>query len=161
MNSPRAKVLVDSLIPLDLVWGAMGCVESTPIPGRRTALQLLEWVGVADGRNGMIRLLSRSAFVALILSLSIGAASLAFAKGHDGGVADGSRGDPSTLRGGGVAGVDIAGIGSVAFGLCKEGFCGVVGDPGQTYGQDIVAVQVAEGTIRVVPVVPTGQEPPR
>jgi hypothetical protein len=109
----------------------------------------------------MIRLLNRAAFVALMLSLTLGAASLAFAKGHDQGVADGTPTDPSILRGGGVAGVDVDGIGSVDSGLCREGFCGVVGDPGQTYGQDIVAVQVAEGTIQVVPVVPTGQEPPR
>lgn len=88
------------------------------------------------------------------ISICLGCTSLAFAKGHDQGVADGSRTDPSILRGGGVAGVNVPGIGSAAFGgLCEEGFCGVVGDPGQTYGRDIVSQQRAAGIRRVTPVV--------
>ena len=91
-------------------------------------------------------------------------AHVAAAKGHDQGVADGTRTDPSSLRGGVVAGVNVPGIGSPAFGLCapEDGFCGVVGDAGQTYGQDIVAQQRERGIRRVTPVETPGlNKPPR
>jgi hypothetical protein len=102
----------------------------------------------------MIGQIKRIGIAALVLSVFLGAASLGFAKGHDQGVADGTPNDPSTLRGGAVAGVGVPGIGSAAFGgLCREGFCGVVGDPGQTYGRDIVSQQRAADIRRVKPVV--------
>jgi hypothetical protein len=95
--------------------------------------------------------------VALGMALAVAGPS-AFAKGHDQGVADGTPLDDTGLfsRNGAIAGVNVPGIGAAGFAglkLCAEGFCGVVGDPGQTYGRDIVAVQVAEDTRRVVPVV--------
>ena len=95
----------------------------------------------------------RLLLAALGISMALGG-SAAWAKAHDQGVADGTRIDPSALRGGAVAGVNTPGIGSAAFGLCDAefGFCGVVGDPGQTYGQDIVSQQRAQGIRRVTPV---------
>ena len=97
------------------------------------------------------------ATVALGVSVAVGGAS-AFAKGHDQGVADGTPRDDTGLfsRNGAVAGVNVPGIGAAGFadlGLCEEGFCGVVGDPGQTYGRDIVSVQRALDMRRVKPVV--------
>ena len=106
----------------------------------------------------------RIAVAALVFCVSLGTASLAFAKGHDQGVADGLPNfDASILRGGAVAGVNVPGIGSAAFGgLCEQGFCGVVGDPGQTYGQDIVSQQRAAGIRRVTPIARPGlNKPPR
>jgi len=92
------------------------------------------------------------------LGLAMGLGSVAAsAKGHDQGVADGTPRDDTGLfsRNGAVAGVNVAGIGaeSELFGLCQSGFCGVVGDPGQTYGRDIVSVQRALDIRRVKPVV--------
>lgn len=89
--------------------------------------------------------------VALVaLSVGFGAGSTAFAKGHDNGVADGVRIDPSDLRGGIVASSDISGVGRD-----KEGnFLGVAdADHDLTYGQDVVANQRATDTRRVKPVV--------
>lgn len=107
------------------------------------------------------------ATLALGVSIGIGGAS-AFAKGHDQGVADGTRFDPSIFRGGVTAGVNTPGIGSFEGkfdgGLCAEeyGFCGVVGDPGQTYGRDIVSEQRARGIRRITPIVQPGlNKPPR
>ena len=96
--------------------------------------------------------------VALGMALAV-AGSSSFAKGHDQGVADGSPRDDTGIfsRNGAVAGVNAGGIGGGD--LCTEpdaAFCGVVGDPGQTYGRDIVAGQVAAGTRRVTPVVGNG-----
>jgi hypothetical protein len=108
---------------------------------------------IYEGMNMKIQLKSLAP-VALGMALAVAGTS-AFAKGHDQGVADGSpRLDPGIYRGGIVAGVNEPGIGFPAQGSCEANlFCGVVGDPGQTYGRDIVAVQVAEDTRRVVPVV--------
>ena len=95
--------------------------------------------------------------MALGVALAVAGTS-AFAKGHDQGVADGTPLDDTGLfsRDGVIAGVNVPGIGAAGFanlGLCREGFCGVVGDPGQTYGRDIVAVQRALDIRRVHPVV--------
>ena len=86
----------------------------------------------------------------LALSVGFGAGSTAFAKAHDQGVADGTRIDPSQLRGGAVAGVNVPGVGPQSDGS----FAGVAADldADLNYG-DIVQRQVAEGTRRVVPVV--------
>lgn len=104
--------------------------------------------------------LKKLAPVALGTALAVTAMS-SFAKGHDQGVADGTRLAETGLfsRNGVIAGVNVPGIGEVGFanlGLCREGFCGVVGDPGQTYGRDIVAVQRELGIRRVHPVVGNG-----
>ena len=84
------------------------------------------------------------------LTVGFGAGSTAFAKGHDQGVADGLRTDPSQLRGGGVAGRDLSGVG-------KDGdvFLGVAADleADVNYGQDVVQGQVAEDLRRIKPVV--------
>ena len=110
----------------------------------------------------MMKWLQKMSVGVFAAAVGMGAASGALGKGHDQGVADGSRTDPSTLRGGGVAGVDVPGIGSAAFGgLCESGFCGVVGDPGQTYGRDIVAQQRAAGIRRVTPIDRPGLNKPR
>lgn len=96
------------------------------------------------------------------LGLALGSTGV-MAKAHDQGVADGTRIDPSALRGGVVAGVNTPGIGSAAFGgLCSAGFCGVVGDPPTTtYGQSIVSQQRAADIRRVKPFancdIPPGQ----
>jgi hypothetical protein len=84
------------------------------------------------------------------LSVGFGAGSTAFAKGHDQGAADGTRNDPSTLRGGVVASVDVAGVGRD-----REGnFLGVADmNHDLTYGQDVVQAQIASDTRRVKPVV--------
>ena len=93
------------------------------------------------------------------LSVGFGAGSTVFAKGHDQGVADGSRLDPSILRGGAVAGRDIPGVGRDRQG----NFLGVAADLdadltyGRIYGQDVVKVQALAGTRRVVPVVNGGR----
>lgn len=85
---------------------------------------------------------------ALGLSLIVGGAGVALAKGHDQGVADGSRVDPSTLRGGVVASNDVPGVGRDADGM----FLGVVdANHDLTYGQDVVANQRATDTRRVKP----------
>ena len=98
------------------------------------------------------------AIAALGLAVGLGGATAAMAKGHDQGVADGTPRDDTGLfsRKGAVAGVNVAGIGAEAFGgECGEGlvFCGVVGDPGQTYGRTIVTQQREAGIRRVTPVV--------
>ena len=92
----------------------------------------------------------------LALSVGFGAGSTAFAKGHDQGVADGSRTDPSALRGGVVASQDVAGVGRDADG----NFLGVADlNHDLTYGQDVVAIQRATDTRRVKPVVCNGCGP--
>ena len=110
-----------------------------------------------------MQLIKTLGIAALGLAVGLGGATGALAKGHDQGVADGTPRDDTGLfsRNGAVAGVDVEGIGaeSELFGLCLEGFCGVVGDPGQTYGRDIVSVQREEGIRRVTPVV--GANAPR
>jgi hypothetical protein len=93
--------------------------------------------------------------VALGMALAV-AGSSSFAKGHDQGVADGTPRDDTGIfsSGGAIAGVNAGGIGGGA--LCTDreaAFCGVVGDPGQTYGGDIVQQQLEDDTRRVVPVV--------
>jgi hypothetical protein len=103
-----------------------------------------------------MKILKSVAVAALSLAVGIGGATVAVAKGHDQGVADGFPTPENTglfSRDGFVAGVDVLGIGaeSELFGLCQEGFCGVVGDPGQTYGRDIVSVQRELGIRRVTP----------
>ena len=93
--------------------------------------------------------------VALGMAMAVAGTS-SFAKGHDQGVADGFDKPESTglySSDGSVAGVNVLGIGFANLGLCESGFCGVVGDPGQTYGRDIVSVQRALDTLRVYPVV--------
>jgi len=89
------------------------------------------------------------------LAVGVGGAMGAWAKGHDMGVADGTELDPGIYRGGVVAGIDIAGIGfDTSPELCsgkEASFCGVVGDPGQTYGQTVVSIQAGDN--RVIPVV--------
>lgn len=102
------------------------------------------------------------AVAALSSGLLIAANSVALAKAHDQGVADGTRTDPSSLRGGGVAGVGVPGIGNPATSpdLCQAGtFCGVAADLDQdlTYGQDIVQDQIANDTRRVHPIDRPGQ----
>ena len=83
------------------------------------------------------------------LTVGFGTGSTAFAKGHDQGVADGSRNDPSDFRGGLVAGVDKAGVGRV-----DGEFLGVADlNHDLTYGQDVVALQRAADERRVIPVV--------
>ena len=96
-----------------------------------------------------------AAVAALGLIIGLGSVSIAVAKGHDQGVADGSRLDPSIYRTGAVAGIDVTGIGFAIVDkeLCESGFCGVIGDVGQTYGLDSVIPQVEAGTISVNPVV--------
>ena len=86
----------------------------------------------------------------IVFFIGIGVTSNVFAKGHDQGVADGTRNDPSTLRGGIVASVDVKGVGRDEQG----NFLGVADmDHDLTYGQDVVAVQRATDTRRVIPVV--------
>jgi hypothetical protein len=108
-----------------------------------------------------MKILKSVAIAALSLAVGLGGATVAVAKGHDQGVADGTPRDDTGLfsRDGAVAGVNVLGIGAAGFqnlGLCEVGFCGVVGDPGQTYGIDIVSVQIAEDIRRVDPVVGAG-----
>ncbi len=80
--------------------------------------------------------------------LVVGAAGPAFAKAHDQGKADGSRTDPSALRGGVVASNDVAGVGRDAEG----NFLGVAdANHDLTYGQDVVQGQIANDTRRVKP----------
>ena len=83
------------------------------------------------------------------LSLTTGFATEVFAKAHDQGVADGTRIDPSVLRGGGVAGNSLAGVGRDADGA----FLGVVdANHDMTYGRDVVInQQLATDTRRVKP----------
>jgi len=105
-----------------------------------------------------MRIAKSVAIAALSLSIGMGGATVAVAKGHDQGVADGTPRDDTGQfsRNGAVAGVSVPGIGAGGFanlGLCAGGFCGVVGDPGQTYGRDIVAVQRELDIRRVTPVV--------
>jgi hypothetical protein len=114
---------------------------------------------IYEGMNMKIQLKSLAP-VALGMALAVAGPS-AFAKGHDQGVADGTPLDDTGLfsRNGAIAGVNVPGIGAAGFaelGLCREGFCGVVGDPGQTYGRDIVSVQRALDLRRVYPVVGNG-----
>ena len=99
------------------------------------------------------------AAVALGLSIGMGGISAAMAKAHDQGVADGTRIDPSNLRGGVVASNDVAGVGRDADG----NFLGVVDlNHDLTYGQDVVANQRATDTRRVKPVDQPGlNKPPR
>ena len=88
--------------------------------------------------------------VLVALSVGFGAGSTAFAKGHDMGVADGTRIDPSSLRGGVVASQDVPGVGRDADG----NFLGVADmNHDLTYGQDVVSFQRATDTRRVKPVV--------
>ena len=89
------------------------------------------------------------AVVLVGLALALAGTSAAFAKGHDQGVADGTRIDPSILNGGAVAGLDEPGVGP------GDGvFLGVARDMqlDLTYGQVIVVPSAMEGDIRVVPV---------
>lgn len=80
--------------------------------------------------------------------LAFSASGAALAKGHDNGKADGSRMDPSTLRGGIVASNDVAGVGRDAEG----NFLGVADSNSDlTYGRDVVALQRATDTRRVKP----------
>ena len=98
--------------------------------------------------------------MALGVALAVAGTS-SFAKGHDQGVADGTpRTDTGQFsRNGAVAGVNVPGIGGGRFtdadgndlGLCGGVFCGVVGDPGQTYGRTIVSVQRERDIRRVKP----------
>ena len=97
----------------------------------------------------------------MALGMALAAAGTSsFAKGHDQGVADGFPTLENTglfSRSGFVAGVNVPGIGLFDGGeLCQErdGVCGVVGDPGQTYGRDIVSAQPE--LRRVHPVVGNG-----
>ena len=87
----------------------------------------------------------------LALALSAGTV---LAKGHDQGKADGSRNDPSILRGGVVASHDVPGVGRDEQG----NFLGVAdsSNPDLTYGRTVVAVQRANDTRRVHPVVGNG-----
>jgi hypothetical protein len=87
------------------------------------------------------------------ISLGLGG-SLAIAKGHDQGKADGSRNDPSLLRGGIVASHDVPGVGRDEQG----NFLGVADSSNSdlTYGRDVVAIQRATDTRRVKPVVGNG-----
>jgi len=95
------------------------------------------------------------AFIAL--TLGVGAASTAVAKGHDQGVADGTPRDDTGLfsRGGAVAGHDIAGVGTASVGVCDGAFCGVADSMNSdlTYGRDVVSEQRALDIRRVYPVV--------
>jgi len=100
----------------------------------------------------MMRIIKSIGVAALGLAVGLTSATV-LAKGHDQGVADGTPMDPSILNHGAVAGVNVPGIGAPRFGLCEAAFCGVVGDPGQTYGRDIVAIQRAMDIRRVKPVV--------
>lgn len=88
------------------------------------------------------------------VALALGA-SAGFAKGHDQGVADGSRTDPSSLRGGVVASHDVPGVGRDADG----NFLGVADSSNSdlTYGQDVVQQQIADGVRRVTPIQRPGQ----
>ena len=97
------------------------------------------------------------ASVALGMALAVVGTS-AFAKGHDQGVADGSQLTDSTgqfSRDGVIAGLTDPGIGGFTkTEHCREEFfCGVVGDPGLTYGRDIVQLQLEDDARRVIPVV--------
>lgn len=93
------------------------------------------------------------AIAAVGLAVALGGGSAAFAKAHDQGVADGTQIDPSVLRGGGVAGINVDGVGRDAQG----NFLGVA-DPasGLTYGQDVVQDQIDQDIRRVHPVVCSG-----
>jgi hypothetical protein len=97
--------------------------------------------------------------VALGMALAVTGTS-AMAKGHDQGVADGTPRDDTGQfsTNGAIAGINVLGIGGFTqTELCSSAeFCGVVGDPGQTYGRTIVADQVANDTRRVRPVVGNG-----
>ncbi len=101
--------------------------------------------------------LNTLAALALGLSVGLSSATLALAKGHDQGVADGTRINPSNLRGGVVASNDVAGVGRD-----EEGnFLGVVDlNHDLTYGQDVVANQRATDTRRVKPVDQPGLNKP-
>jgi hypothetical protein len=97
-----------------------------------------------------MQLVKTIGIAALGLAVGLGGATGALAKGHDQGVADGSPTDPSTLRGGVVASIDVAGVGRDAQG----NFLGVADIlTGLTYGQDVVLGQVAAGTRSIDPVV--------
>ena len=88
------------------------------------------------------------ATIGVSAALILGSTGAAFAKGHDMGKADGSRTDPSELRGGVVASNDVAGVGRDAEG----NFLGVAdANHDLTYGQDVVANQRATDTRRVKP----------
>ena len=84
----------------------------------------------------------------------------AFAKGHDQGVADGTKLVENTglfSSGGTVAGVFVDGIGGGK--LCTDRqvfFCGVASNLGLTYGRDIVSVEPE--LQRVDPVVGGGRD---
>lgn len=84
------------------------------------------------------------------VAIVIGGTSAAFAKGHDQGAADGSRFDPSILRGGLVAGHLTPGVGVDDQGV----FLGVADSLNSdlNYGQDVVQDQVLNDTRRVIPV---------
>lgn len=87
-----------------------------------------------------------AAFLSVVMAA--GAVAPAFAKGHDQGKADGTRTDPSALRGGVVASNDVPGVGRDADG----NFLGVAdANHDLTYGQDVVANQRATDTRRVKP----------
>ncbi len=93
-------------------------------------------------------ILKAVATVGLSASLIFGATGAAFAKGHDNGKADGSRTDPSQLRGGVVASNRVDGVGRDAEG----NFLGVADiNSDLTYGRDVVTVQRATDTRRVKP----------
>ena len=98
--------------------------------------------------------------LALGMALAVTGTS-AFAKGHDQGVADGTPRDDTGQfsTNGAIAGINVLGIGGFTqTELCSSAeFCGVVGDPGQTYGGDIVQQQLEDDTRRVVPVVNGGE----
>jgi hypothetical protein len=99
---------------------------------------------------------------AAVMGLSIGlGGTAAMAKGHDQGAADGTRNDPSGLRGGVVASHATPGVGFASFepSSCFEAaFCGVADstNPDVNYGQNIVQIQVANDARRVKPVVGNG-----
>lgn len=80
--------------------------------------------------------------------LVLGATGAAFGKAHDQGKADGTRIDPSALRGGVVASNDVEGVGRDSEG----NFLGVVdANHDLTYGQDVVAIQRENDVRRVKP----------
>lgn len=85
------------------------------------------------------------------VSIGLAGSSVAFSKAHDQGVADGTRTDPSSLRGGVVASHDVPGVGRDADG----NFLGVADSMNSdiNYGRNVVQQQVADGTRRIVPVV--------
>ncbi len=106
--------------------------------------------GHFDNKKGEYKMtiLKAIATVGVSAAMIFGATGAALAKGHDNGKADGSRTDPSTLRGGVVASNDVAGVGRDAEG----NFLGVAdANHDLTYGQDVVALQRATDTRRVKP----------